>query len=530
MKKNSFLPVYIAASVAALLTLSILYLMQSQRAEVENHYRVVLFFEQLHAVANDLDKEVLRSRAFITKDYDTIVGLTNTLRTSCAKLVALAIWDTPEEKRYCDILEEKIGAIERFKSRNSILKNSLQYLPELIIQIKGAAQDEARETYSLLQRFSAEPNKKLRILIEKKISSSTRGGREDTLRLHAENVISSVDEREKLEAVILSGDLNRYLDGLQASYLKRYNQQQNRIALVRGVLLLFCGLMAAMLIFLFHRIQHMKNLLTNANNNLEAKVASRTEELERAMAALAEKQQMLAHSSKMSALGEMAGGVAHEINTPLAVIGLRADQLEECIADGSASKEFTLESLQMIKKTITRIAKIVSGLRTFARDGSALPVELVEIGKIVDDTLALCQERFKSHGVSVEVEKSSALHQSLRCREVEISQVLLNLLNNSFDAIEKNQKKWIKITAQEDASAVAIAVTDSGTGIPEEIRAKIAQPFFTTKEVGKGTGLGLSISRGIIESHGGTLSLDENHPNTRFILTLPLAQNEKKAA
>lgn len=109
----------------------------------------------------------------------------------------------------------------------------------------------------------------------------------------------------------------------------------------------------------------------------------------------------------------------------------------------------------------------------------------------------------------------------LNCRGVQISQVLLNLLNNAFDAIELLPEKWIKLDAMKMEDTIVIHVTDSGHGIPEEEREKIFQPFYTTKPIGKGTGLGLSLSRKIVQDHKGTLTLDTNSAHTRFVIKIP---------
>lgn len=106
-------------------------------------------------------------------------------------------------------------------------------------------------------------------------------------------------------------------------------------------------------------------------------------------------------------------------------------------------------------------------------------------------------------------------------RQAQIEQVLLNLLNNSFDAIQSTPDRWIHITARLENHRVLILVTDSGTGIPNDVQQKMLQPFFTTKEVGKGTGLGLSISKGIIEDHQGQLYYDPKNKNTCFVIDLP---------
>lgn len=242
---------------------------------------------------------------------------------------------------------------------------------------------------------------------------------------------------------------------------------------------------------------------------------------------LEESRAQLILTSKMSALGEMAGGVAHEINTPLAVIQMRSDQLFDDITDGSANQETLLNAVKVIDVTVKRIAKIISGLRSFSRDGRKDPMILSSISQIVDDTFSLCKEKFNSHGVELEFIKSTDVE--IECRPGEIAQVLLNMLNNAFDAIQPLSKKWVKIELEQTQTSLSLKVTDSGCGIPVDIQKKMMQPFFTTKEIGKGTGLGLSISKGLIESHGGSICIDNSSPNTCLVISLP-KQNTVLAA
>jgi signal transduction histidine kinase len=105
-------------------------------------------------------------------------------------------------------------------------------------------------------------------------------------------------------------------------------------------------------------------------------------------------------------------------------------------------------------------------------------------------------------------------------------------MSNSFDAVETLPEKWIQVETRDLGERVEFSVTDSGSGIPAEYRARLLQPFFTTKEIGKGTGLGLSVSRGIVEAHQGSLTLDTQCPHTRFVVSLPKTQSrmEKEAA
>lgn len=239
---------------------------------------------------------------------------------------------------------------------------------------------------------------------------------------------------------------------------------------------------------------------------------------------LEEQRLKLISASKMSSLGEMAAGVAHEINNPLAIISGRASQLKRVLEATEVDKDKGLDLVSKIEATVGRISKIVSGLRTFARDGRGDPMSENSISSIVEETLDLCRERFTKNNVEVEMHKKASMDM-ISCRRGEISQIILNLLHNAFDAMEEQSSaKKIEIELCEQSSRLQMRIKDSGPGISPEIRNKIMQPFFTTKPVGKGTGLGLSISMGIAEAHGGKLFLDPNLSSTCFVLDLPAAK------
>ncbi len=235
-----------------------------------------------------------------------------------------------------------------------------------------------------------------------------------------------------------------------------------------------------------------------------------------------QQQTIITQASKMSALGEMAGGVAHEINTPLAIIRMRIEQLEDSIKEMNFDALEFMNSLEVVRLTVDRIAKIISGLRFFARDGSRLAKQKTKVSEIIEDTLSFCNEKFMSYGVKLEVNRNEIYQLAeVHCQPIEISQVLLNILNNSFDAITSAENRWIRIAVADQNEFIEISIADSGHGIPSEVRDKIMQPFFTTKDIGKGTGLGLSISTGIMEAHKGKLIIDPDSANTCFKILLP---------
>jgi C4-dicarboxylate-specific signal transduction histidine kinase len=226
------------------------------------------------------------------------------------------------------------------------------------------------------------------------------------------------------------------------------------------------------------------------------------------------------NAARLASLGEMAGGIAHEINNPLAIIDGYIQVVKQELSRERYDPDRIKQRLDKASTTVDRIAKIINGLKVYARNASGDPMDLVSVKDIIEHTLPFCTEKFKNRGVKLIVQQEN-LKLKVKCRETEISQVLVSLMNNAFDAIMELEDKWIKIIAREHDSNVIVEVVDSGSGIKEDVLVKVFDPFFTTKKVGKGTGLGLSISRGIVENHGGEFKVDSDNPNTCFQIILP---------
>jgi signal transduction histidine kinase len=259
--------------------------------------------------------------------------------------------------------------------------------------------------------------------------------------------------------------------------------------------------------------------------NIERLVEERTEELKNSQRLVLEQQESMVNSSRLSALGEMAAGIAHEINNPLAVISNLSRFIKKKVTQGKSTDELILSGLSDVDETVTRISTIIHGLRNLSRDSSVEELSPVALKAIFGDVLAICTERFRNHSVDFSiVDNDNLMGTVISCRQIQISQVILNLLTNSFDAVcaTNADEKWIKIEfVQTIKNEIEIRVSDSGPGVPESIKSKIFDPFFTTKDVGKGTGLGLSLSKSIIQKHGGSLMLDQSLGFTQFSITLP---------
>ncbi len=217
-----------------------------------------------------------------------------------------------------------------------------------------------------------------------------------------------------------------------------------------------------------------------------------------------------AHNAKLASLGEMAAGIAHEINNPLAVI----------IANVSLVSKFRNDDvkfnskLETITRSAERIEKIVKGLKKFARTSDGAGHKPENVASLVSEAVILTEAKSKRFDTAVETAIEENL--SISCDGVEIEQVLVNLINNGIDAVKSSEVRWIKINAFSEGNEAVLQVIDSGHGIPVEIENKLFQPFFTTKVVGEGTGLGLSIAKGILDTHKASLILNRKMENTCF--------------
>ena len=237
---------------------------------------------------------------------------------------------------------------------------------------------------------------------------------------------------------------------------------------------------------------------------------------------LREKQSQLVQAAKLASLGEMAAGIAHEINNPLNNINLFIANALDHLESGQTEHAKPVQHLRSAAKQIERAATIVSHLRTFARASSA-PYERVDVHAVLRSALLLMdlQLRFNNIDVAVQLAAHTAVVQG---NAIQLEQVFVNLLSNARDAVESTPCKRIVVRSRVDEPHLTIAVEDNGAGISADLLARLFDPFFTTKEPGRGTGLGLSISYGILKEHGGTIAVESTPgQGSVFIVRLPVA-------
>jgi signal transduction histidine kinase len=310
------------------------------------------------------------------------------------------------------------------------------------------------------------------------------------------------------------------------------------------------------------QIDGINRQLREANESLEARVAERTRELSDALSKLKESEAMLIQSEKMSSLGQMVAGIAHEVNTPLAYVkssldavgkgiprvGKLAAQTESLLAmlstetvdEATLAAQFSLvrglvqelgaktagrtvfEELERLVKDglfgIGRISEVVSNLKNFSRLDRSMIADY-DLHEGIESAIRIGYAQLQNRIVRKEF--GSIAHVS--CSPSQINQVILNLLSNAAQATRDGEGTITVRTGMRGAAHVTVEVADNGSGIPADVLPRIFDPFFTTKGVGKGTGLGLSISYKIVENHGGKLEV-QSAPGagTRFTLVLPI--------
>lgn len=231
-------------------------------------------------------------------------------------------------------------------------------------------------------------------------------------------------------------------------------------------------------------------------------------------------------NSRLSALGELAGGVAHEINSPLQIISGAARQIERKIKNDDCANPDNIENLELIQGTVKNISKIIKNLKRLSHKTSEEHKQFAVI-PFLENIKDFVKVSVKNAGISLEEDFLDRENFYLNASEVALSQIIVNLINNAVDELStiNNRERVLRIDIHSDDNQKTISINDNGNGISQENLDKIFTPLFTTKDVGKGTGLGLSLSSKLAQSMDAYIDVDQNK-GTTFKIIFPTKGNK----
>lgn len=479
---------------------------------------------ELWRLDTKLHEHILRAKEGLDNNYDPISLVSDMLQKNLAQVKAdiqqdfLGTAASELIEKYENQVTKRAILVEDFKSYNSLIHNSLRYLPKIATEIdvpNPRIRDSDRRRLQILVRNasafaanSAELSEhEFKAVADKVVVTSEVRELMD----HIQNIVTTTSKINALISEYETLRSQKTFDELRDEVSNQLELLKTRLNNIGTLLFLLCLLLT---LYIYYLIQ----LLHRQNSTLEEQVLTRT-------AQLTQSQETLVQSAKMASLGQMAAGIAHEINNPLGTILLRARHIGLLAKKEDGSREQIGEFAAVIEKTGQRIEAVVKGLRSFSRSDPQDDFIKKGANELIAETVAFCSESYENHEVSLRI-TSNANDTEIECKPNQISQVILNLLQNSLQEMKKLPKasRWVSLDVLHSNKQLQISIMDAGSGIPEEVRKKLFEPFFTTKEIGEGTGLGLSISKGIVNSHKGQISIDPTCKNTRFVVTLPISQ------
>ena len=236
-------------------------------------------------------------------------------------------------------------------------------------------------------------------------------------------------------------------------------------------------------------------------------------------------QQALIQATKLAALGEVAGTIAHEVNNPLTIISGQASLLKRELMKREISDVGPFKQIEKINDTIRRISSIIQSMKNLSRDGSNEKTQPCSLRDIVLENLSLCRQQLKNDKIEVVLDLDENLY--INARPIDMGQALINLVVNARHAMKDQDQKILTIKTALENGIAKVYVTDTGHGVPDELISKIMDPFFTTKPKHEGTGMGLSITNKLLNKMNGQLKyIYSKEKTTTFCLEVPLAYNK----
>ncbi len=571
--------------VSILFVLLTFLLWQSQAHSVSNHYAIVDSLRHLERKDIIVVNDMLEAQAQLSQSYDPLTQHTDAFRQEVQTIAGLFSSISPTEslhqhlRELKEVSERRNIFIEDFKSDDAVLNNSLEYFPGAVAAFLTTLDRENSSLYdhvvrlqtAVFQYQNITANDSLIELLEEDIvalkksptpTAQIQASSLQNLLTHGRLIFRVQPEVKEQIVNLTNASTHQAIETLSESY-KAYYLKQSTVKNYYRFGLYITSVVLFIYSLVLYRHYRQTQTLKVLNVRLEQLVTERTAALRQTLKTLKQSQTQLIHAEKMSSLGQLVAGIAHEINNPVNFIHGNLNIAQRYSQDlllltqlykqhycptpdikefeQSIDLNFLAEDypklLSSMRIGTRRVQEIVNSMRTFSRldEAKRRPTNIHEG---LDSTLLILRHRLtpKDSKTEILVQRNydDDIPDILVCPG-HLNQVFMNLLVNAIDALEssdlfgsKGYQPTIVIRTESQADSVSIFITDNGPGIPEAVKPKLFEPFFTTKPVGKGTGLGLSISYHIVtEIHQGTLNCHSN-PNTgtEFCIRLPRPSSE----
>ena len=581
MPRDARLPLTALLAAALVALLGFLYL-KSQGIDYRAQGDILGYLRELKEIDGRWDVEVLRARVEGTSGQALpaegrsarVSELLRRLQQSAGELASPVL--RRGLPQLTQAFEQKNDLLNRYRAAGATVTQALGRMVAFDNEIAGlvrgawqgfpqrerlvAIESTSALLFAHVMRYATEPTDAQRKNVELFAADLRKAGggmpaalREGLARMDTtvQQILGAKPVESELFQKITMASAGPRIDSLTDAFTNETADIQSDSERYRIYLIAYAGALLILIGYLLSRLAVSYRLL-------ESRVEERTRELSAALHQLKESEAQLIQTEKMSSLGQMVAGIAHEINTPLAyvknslgsVVGklpevkrliVETNRLLRLMEESSPDPERLQAKYTTVRNLvhyfaeeqalaelgklahdglygIEQISEIVLNLKDFSRlDRSK--VSSFNLNEGLESTLTLARHELKH----LSVKKQFGEIPAITCSPSQLNQVFLNLINNAAQAIETGTGEITVSTRMEGPDHVAVEIADNGKGIPPEIMPKIFDPFFTTKAVGKGTGLGLSISYKIIEQHGGRISVDSTvGKGTRFTIVLPL--------
>jgi signal transduction histidine kinase len=591
-------PIRLAAPALGLLLCGALTLMYARTRNYDSasYFEHIALLQQIKQLDAQWELDAMKSRVGLNQSYDPLVDPLPAMETLPQQLAGAMSGQPVQDAdplpagiaAYRQAQQDKAALMEAFKSHNAVLRNSLAFLPTAqddlaVLTGHAASRVAAVANHVLLDTllYAHNPNDAAALQVETGLATLAGAGaaldeagrdRIDIFSAHVRTVVRERSLTDRLLASIAEAPTAARIDAISAVLDAQQQRAVQHLQTYRLVLSLLAAALVALLLYAAARlirsnatIHRVNGELQSANEHLEQRVRERTDALLQANGRLqqeiAERKQLesrLVQAEKLASVGQLAAGIAHEINNPLSFVAANFSMLERYLADlfemlgayeAAEASVAAADTAARLRETRTRIelaylkedlptlvaesragmarvGKIVQDLKDFSRVESEQGWQWADVRVGLRSTLSLIAAELEQ---VAEVVTDCAPVQEIECLPSQLNQVFMNLMLNAAQAIGP-QRGRITVRTGGEGAEIWVEVGDNGCGIAPEILTRIFDPFFSTKGIGKGTGLGLSLAYGIVADHHGRIEVKTAvGEGSTFRVTLPVSQKMVEA-